>query len=1160
LDVTAWLEALGLGQYAAAFAANDIDGDTLVSLTSDDLRELGVASIGHRKRLLSAIAGLPLADSGRRRPTASIVGGSLADAPGAGGPAPESYTPYHLAEQIRRSRASMEGERKQVTVLFADVKGSTAAIEGLDPELALKRLQPLLKAMMDAVHHYEGTVNRVQGDGIMALFGAPLALEDHAVRACCAALAMQENVAGTAGELEIRVGLHSGEVLVRSIGNDLSMDYDAIGPTVHLAARMEQLAEPGRILLTGATLSAAEGFVEAQSIGLREVKGLSRPLELFELTGLSPRETRWDARAARGLTRFVGRKAELASLERLLERATQGQGWVVAVVGEAGLGKSRLIHEFLGRPSVEGWTLHRAGAVTHGRTITYYPIYALLKSMFRLSERDSHQAAAGAVARAVEALDPNLLPILPALYSVLELPVEDPEWHQLDPPQRLRRIAEAVRALVLSQAATRPLLLLFEDLHWIDHCTRAVLDHLIDGIGAAQLFLVLTYRPDYHPANGQAANGTAGPAVDWNAKSYFSRIRLTPLGQDTADRMLVSLLGADPSLGRLKQLLFARTEGTPLFLEETVRMLAETGALEGAPGAYRLVMDVGQIEIPATVKAVLAARIDCLPVEHKNLLQIASVFRRDTPFTLLQAISSLSEADLSRRLVDLQAFELLHERRQFPEREYAFKHALTQEVAYEGILLERRIALHALLVGLLEARNPDRIDEYAERLAHHAVLGEVWDKAVHYLAKSGHKALERSDHGEATDSFEEALAALARTQAGPKRDHKEIKLRLDLVTALGPSDELGRMYDSLRAALDLANATGEPALVASVNISLANLLNIQGGFERAIESGRRALEIAAELDRPELSVGAAFVLGQAYMFHGEFRRAVDLLGRHLGSLRTHWRHRRFGTTGLSSVDCLSNLAIAHAQLGEFAEAEACGQEACRIAGELNRPFDLAIGRSELGSVHLWRGEIERAIPLLELGLAVCEEGAIQQVYPNLAAQLGHAYALVGRLDEAMVLLRRAVERATVMRLLFFETWARIYLGAALLLREEHEQALAAAEQALMHARTHKYRWQEAFALRLVGSILVETGGDADALQQAEDQLQEAMSLAQALEMRPELAHCQLALGRLQRAAGRPAEAERALDRAAELYTALGMRHWLEETRRARADSAVDAGT
>ena len=525
--------------------------------------------------------------------------------------APLAYTPPYLTERILASRTALEGERKQVTVLFADLKGSMELLADRDPEEARQLLDPVLGRMMEAVHRYEGTVNQVMGDGIMALFGAPLAHEDHAVRACYAALRMQDAIGRYAEELrqrqgldvQIRVGLNSGEVVVRSIGSDLHMDYTAVGQTTHLAARMEQLARPGTTLLTGDTLRLVEGYVEVNPLGPVPVKGLPEPIEVYELTGAGPRRSRFHAAAARGLTRFVGREGELDQLRQALGRASSGHGQVVAIVGEPGVGKSRLVWEVTHSHRVHGWQVLQAGSVSYGKATSYLPVIDLLKGYFAIEDRDGPRAVREKLTGKLLTLDRAQEGSLPALLALLDVPTEDPQWETLDPPQRRRRTLEAVKRLLLRESQVQPLLVVFEDLHWIDSETQALLDGLVESLPAARLLLLVNYRPEYqHP---------------WGSRTYYTQLRLDPLPPESAEELLGALLGPDAGLEPLTRVLIARTEGNPFFLEESVRALVETGSLLGERGAYRLARPLPTIQVPATVQAVLAARIDRLPPGDK---------------------------------------------------------------------------------------------------------------------------------------------------------------------------------------------------------------------------------------------------------------------------------------------------------------------------------------------------------------------------------------------------------------------------------------------------------------------------------------------------------------------------------------------------------------
>ena len=610
--------------------------------------------------------------------------------------APLAYTPPYLAEKILTTRSAMEGERKQVTVLFADLKGSTELIRDLDPEAAQQLLDPALQRMMDAVHRFEGTVNQVLGDGIMALFGAPIAHEDHALRACYAALAMQaelrryaEEVRRTQGlEVQLRVGLNSGDVVVRTIGNDLHMDYSAVGQTTHLAARMEQLATPGTIRLPAATLRLVEGLVRVTALGPMPVKGLAEPVEVFELVGATPVRRRLQAAVARGLTRFVGRDQELAALTQALAQAGRGQGQLVALLGEAGVGKSRLVYELVHSHTTQGWRVLESASVSYGRATPYFPVIDLLKRYAHIDDTDDARTIRAKVTGQVLTLDETLQDTLPALLALLDALPDDSPFRQLDPAQRRQRTLTALKRVLLRESQVQPLLLVFEDLHWIDTETQALLDSLVESLPTAQILLLVNYRPEYQHG--------------WGSKTYYTQLRLDPLPPASAAAVLQALLGDDPSLAPLTPLLIARTAGNPFFLEESVRTLVETGGLVGETGAYRLAQPLHSIQVPATVQAVLAARIDRLPPEAKRLLQTASVIGTEVSFPLLTAIADLPDTELHRHLAHLQAAEFLYETRLFPELEYTFKHALTHEVAYGSLLQERRRALHARIVEALE--------------------------------------------------------------------------------------------------------------------------------------------------------------------------------------------------------------------------------------------------------------------------------------------------------------------------------------------------------------------------------------------------------------------------------------------------------------------------
>src|SRR6267142_2633712 len=542
---------------------------------------------------------------------------------------PKAYTPAHLADRIIGGRAALEGERKQVTVLFADVKGSMELLADRDPEEARLILDPVLERMMEAIHRYEGTVNQVMGDGIMALFGAPVAHEDHAVRACHAALRMQETVGWYADELrrsqgidvQIRVGLNSGEVVVRAIDSDLHMDYSAIGQTTHLAARMEQLARPGTALMTKDTLRLAEGYIEVKPLGPVPVRGLAESVEIFEIVRAGAVRSRLQAAAARGLTPFVGRDGELGRLRETLEKARAGQGQIVAVSGEPGVGKSRLFWEFTHSHRTHGWLILESSPVSYGRMTSYLPVSELLKTYFGIGDHDDGRRIREKVTGKLLTLDETLRPTIPVFLSLLDVPMDDGEWQEPDPRERRRRTLDALKRLLLRESQVQPLLVIFENLNWVDSETQAFLDSLVESLPAARILLMVNYRPEY----------THG----WGGKSYYTQFRMDPRQPESAEELLRALLGAEPALAPLKQLLVKQTEGNPFFLEECVQSLVEIKALLGERGQFKMATSIVTLQMPPTVQAVLAARIDRRQPEDKRLLQAASVIGKDVSFALL---------------------------------------------------------------------------------------------------------------------------------------------------------------------------------------------------------------------------------------------------------------------------------------------------------------------------------------------------------------------------------------------------------------------------------------------------------------------------------------------------------------------------------------------
>jgi class 3 adenylate cyclase/tetratricopeptide (TPR) repeat protein len=1059
---------------------------------------------------------------------------------------PRSYTPKHLAEKILTSRAALEGERKQVTVLFADMKGSMELLADRDPEEARKILDPVLERMMEAVHRYEGTVNQVMGDGIMALFGAPLAHEDHAVRACYAALRMQASAKkyseavrrSHAAVVKIRVGLNSGEVVVRAIGSDLHMDYTAVGQTTHLAARMEQLADPGAIVITPNTLALAEGFVEVKSLGPVPVKGLADAVEIYELTGAGPARTRFQAAAARGLTSFVGRDAELEQLRHALERAAAGHGQVVAIVGEAGVGKSRLFYEFTLSHRVQDWLILESGSVSYGKATAYLPVIDLLKEYFKIQDQDDQREIRDKVIGRVLGLDRSLEPLLPPVLALLDVPADDPGWGALDPPQRRQRTLDAVKRLLVRESQVQPLVLVIEDLHWIDGETQALLDSLVDSLGSIRVLLLVNYRPEYEHR--------------WGKKTYYTQLRLESLPPESTSELLRALLGDAPGLEPLRQML--RRRGNPFFLEETVRTLVETKALDGDRGTYRLVRPVQSLQIPATVQAILAARIDRLAVEDKQLLQTASVIGKDVPSAILTAIAELPEEALRRALGHLQDAEFLYETSLFPDLEYTFKHALTHEVTYGSLLQDRRRTLHSQIVETIERLYPDRLAEHIERLAHHAVQGEVWEKAFAYLREAGIKAAGRSVHHEAVAHFERALAVFQHLPETQESREAAIDLRFACRSSLLPLGELDRILDHLREAEALAQGAADQRRLGWVSTYMTLHFSMIAQNEQALASGPHAVALAAAVGDVGLQAVASAYLGQAQYRAGEYRSALDRLRWSVGSLTGDLVRERLGQAALPAVYSRALLASSLAELGEFSEGTARAQEAIQIAEALDQPFSLGLASHGAGRLHLCKGDVQKAIAVLERGHNVCRARLVEFWLPVICASLGLAYATDGRPDEAFPLLEQTLERVTSPQMMIYQSLLLTSLSETYLLAGRTDDATKRAEEALRLSCDRGERGVQAHAIRLLGEIAAHRGPlDVETV---EGRYAEAMTRADELSMRPLVAHCHLGLGKLYRRAGKTEQAREHLTTATTMYRGMDMRFWLEQ---AEAEGSEWAG-
>jgi class 3 adenylate cyclase/tetratricopeptide (TPR) repeat protein len=751
---------------------------------------------------------------------------------------------------------TLDGERKTVTALFGDIKGSMELMEDLDPEEARALVDPALKLMIDAVHHYGGYVAQSTGDGIFALFGAPIAHEDHPQLALYAALRMQEDLKRysdrTRAEgrlpIQVRVGVNTGEVVVRSVKTgEARSEYTPIGHSISLAARMQALAPIGSIATTEQVKKLCEGYFAFKALGPTKVKGVSEPVNVYEVIGFGPLRTRLQRSAARGYTKFVGREREMEVLGRAAEQALAGHGQIVAALAEPGVGKSRLFFEFKVK-NQSGWMVLEAFSVSYGKASACLPVIDLLRNYFEIFAGDDERKRREKVAGKVAILDRKLEDSLSYLFSLLGIIEGDDPLAQMDGQIRKRRTLEAIKRILLRESLNQPLMLVFEDLHWIDEQTQELLNLLVDSIGTAKILLLVNYRPEY--------------THQWNNKTYYTQVRLDPLGRESAEEMLSALLGDGNDLVPLKRLIIERTEGTPFFMEEIVQVLFEDGVLHHN-GTVKLARPMNAVKVPTTVQAVLASRIDRLSPEEKEVLQTLAVLGREFSRRLVQAVITKSEDYLERALSRLQAGEFIYEQPAAVDVAYTFKHALTQEVAYNCVLVERRNLLHERAGEAPESIFAEQLDDHLDELAHHYSRSGKVAKAIEYLGRAGQQTMQRSAYSDAIRTLGMALDLLQRMPEGRERMQREVPLQLAIGSAFmavkgWSAPEVDQSYTRAWELCDLLGDSPElyPALYG---LWVVNLL--RSDVRKAYQIAEQLLRLARDRSDPAHLVHAEHALG-----------------------------------------------------------------------------------------------------------------------------------------------------------------------------------------------------------------------------------------------------------------------------------------------------------
>ena len=1060
---------------------------------------------------------------------------------------PRARAPRHLADKILKSRSALEGERKQVTVLFADVKGSMELAEHMDPEEWSAIMELFFRILSGGVERFEGFVDKFTGDGIMALFGAPIAHEDHAQRACYAALHLREALKAYADALRVdrglnfsvRMGINSGEVVVGKIGDDLRMDYTAQGHTVGLAQRMEALAEPGKALLAGDTIDRIEGYFALRDLGRMKVKGVEAPVRVAELEGVGRMRTRLDRSRARGLSKFVGRDEEMERLEAALRRALAGDGQAVGVMAEAGAGKSRLCYEFLERCRARGITVRTATGVPHGRAVPLQPVLEFYREIYGITPEDSDAQARQKIAGFVAQMAPEELGTLPLLFDFLRVPDPSNPPPVLAPDERQHELIGLLRRGTAARARREPAVLVFEDLHWMDPESEVIIEGIVDAVASTRTLLLTNFRPEYR--------------ASWVGRTHYQQIALRPLDASAAGELLADWLGADPSLRGFAELVRERTGGNPFFMEEVVQTQIESGALVGTRGRFRLQRPIESLEVPASVHSLLAARIDRLDDATKRLLQTAAVLGDQVAEPLLARIAGVDADTLRDSLRQLVQSEFLYEASIYPEIEYAFKHPVTREVAYGSLLRERRRGLHARAAETLEALAGAAADAQAALLAHH------WEEAGQTLAAARWQARAGehlgSNAGEAVFHWRKVTELLAENTDSPEGRTLLGQARARLVYAAGRSgaseEEVAALFEAARRELGAADSR-------DLALTLAAYATLRLGAGRRQEAHRlagQAIEMARRLDDPAVLAAAlatscvVLSMVEAPEETGRFIDEVErlcagdaALGATLVGFRPLVLARTMRVTWLPA-------------LGRGGELESLLAGLRTLVGDSQNSSEQTLCHGAFVGVRAMRGDANGALEHGRQALewALRTKNDVTRALAHLAR--GQGLRAAGRFDEAVEQLEQAKGIGLDGRVTWHLAPAILTsLSASELGRGAADAARQAAEYGIEVSREMGLRYGEAACQVALARALVASQ-DSEAAEAALTRAAELAAAVGARDLPPRIEEARAELAQLR---GDAAGRERALREAAQLHRDNG-EEWLEAQAEARLAKEIGVG-
>ncbi|MCK5097553.1 MAG: AAA family ATPase, partial [Desulfobacteraceae bacterium] len=1052
---------------------------------------------------------------------------------------PQSYTPKHLADKILISRSSIEGERKLVTVLFADVANYTSISEKLDPEEVHQIMDGCFKILMNEIHQYEGTINQFTGDGVMALFGAPVSHEDHAQRACRAAITIQSALGKYEKDLEqrydirfkMRIGINSGLVVVGSIGDDLRMDYTAIGDTTNLAARMEGIAEPGSIVMTQNTRKLVKNFFELKSLGEIKIKGKDELQKAFQLIKSGDVETRIGASIAKGLTRFVGRKKLMGTLTEVFEKVKSGSGQIIGIVGEAGVGKSRLLLEIRNTLPQNEFEYLEGRCHQYGGSILYLPVLDILRSIFNIKDNDKEHIVKRKINDVIINLDENFSRLNPSFQDILSLKIDDEEFVKLDPKGKREKIFEAIRDLLIRISQEKPLVIAVEDLHWIDKTSEEFLSYFIDWLANTQILLIFLYRPEY--------------THQWGSKSFYTKIGVDQLGMSSSGELVKAILEEGEVAPELRQLILNRSAGNPLFIEEFIHTLVENGSIEKKEDQYALIGNPENIKVPDTIQGIIAARLDRLEDNLKRTMQVASVIGRDFAFRILQTIIGMKN-ELKSNLLNLQGLEFIYEKNLFPELEYIFKHALTQEVAYNSLLQKRRKEIHKKIGEAIEELYPERLEEFYEMLAYHYCKSNSIDKAIYYSKLSALKAVNSYSHWGAYKFYKEVYNALRLKPDSLENKREKYEILLSMLTPLAMLGLPDKSLWTIEKRIELAKDIGDGELISQSYISIATYFTHRGKNDMAIQYTESAFREAKKSQHIELMVQSACTLCVAYNSIGEPSKICAIIPEVISLIEKKKKTFDFFSYPMLPFSLLTAFCgLAMEKLGNVKTGEEFLQKGFNNAQKTDDPIGLASIECIFGIFFSQKGDFKSAKKHLEPGIKLAKKINYTWLEAFCWCCLGYVNVMDGNIkigkNYAQKGLKLHLESGIEMSL----THSYYLSGMVCYETGDWEAALNYWENALTISQKNNEKENQ-------GRILFEIGRVTNKIKpefknKAHDYIVKGIKILKELELKPFLAQAHLALGNFYLDNSETQKAVNNLQTAESLFQEIGMFFWLDRT-------------